>query len=82
MPVIALPAFPRSWTSPVPHGVGVVEPDQPSAVRCVQGQRIVKSVRPFRSHHGSQHDELYPVPDIVHEQGLAVKWTYPVSVDS
>ena len=51
----------------------VVEPDQPLAVRGVQGQRIAQPVRSLRSRLGSHHGELHPVSDLIHEQGLAVK---------
>ena len=34
---------------------------------------IAKPVRPFWSHLRSQRDKLYPVSDLVAEQGLGVK---------
>ena len=71
--MIVLPAPPPTRSSAFPYGVCVVEPDQPLAVRGVQGQRIVQPVRPLRSRLGSHHDELHPVSDLIHEQRLAVK---------
>ena len=70
MPMVTLPTPPRTRAVPFPHRVRIAETDQPGAVRCVQGQRIAKPVRPFWSRLRSQRDKLYPVSDLVDEQGL------------
>ena len=70
---VTLPASPRAGAVPSPYQVRTVETDQPGAVRGVQRQRIDEPVRPFWSHLRSQHHELYPVSDLVHERRLAVK---------
>ena len=51
----------------------IVETDQPGPIRGVQRQRVVESVRTFRSDIGSRRAELHPVPCFVHEQRLTVK---------
>ena len=60
----ALPASPRTGPSRLRQLVRMAETDPPGAVR---------SVRPFRSHLGSQRSEAHPVPRPVNERRLAVK---------
>ena len=71
--MIVLPAPPPTRSSALPHGVRIVESDQPLTVRCVHCQRIAQPVRPLRSRFRSHHDELHPVSDVINEQRLAVK---------
>ena len=71
--MVTLPVLPRTRTLPLPHRVCVVETDPPFTVRTVQCPRIAESVRPFRGHFPSHHNELHPMPHLVHEQRLAVK---------
>ncbi len=56
------------------HGMGVVEPDQPLAVRPVQCQRVVHPVRLLRRRRHSRHDEPDPVAALrVHHEHLPVQ---------
>lgn len=71
--MIVLPVPPPTRSSALPHGVRIVESNQPLAVRCVHWQRIAQPVRPLRSRFRSHHDELHPVSDVIREQRLVVK---------
>ena len=73
MPVVMLPTSTRPRSTPFPHRTRIVETDQPGPIRGVQRQRVVESVRTFRSDIGSRRHELHPVPCFVHEQRLTVK---------
>ena len=57
-----------------PHRMGVVEPDQPFAVRPMQRQRVVDAVRLLRRHWHPRYDEPDPVAALgVHHENLPVE---------
>src|SRR5258708_2157591 len=43
------------------NGVGVIEPNQPFAIRGMQGQGIVEPMRLCRSRRHPTNDEFYPM---------------------
>ncbi len=59
----------------------IVEADQPSAVRGVQCERIAQPMGLFHCHFGLEHDELYPMSDLVDEHRLAVDVEQSVDPD-
>jgi hypothetical protein len=66
--VLRLPALaPR-------HRVGIVEADQPLAVRSMQRERIIEAVWFVRRYRHSPYDELHPMTAIgVHHEQLPVE---------
>jgi len=56
------------------HRMGVVEADQPLAVRPVQCQRLVDAMRLLRRHRHPRHDEPDPMAALrVHHENLPVE---------
>jgi hypothetical protein len=61
--------------TPLPGSrVGIVESDQPLALRAMQGERVVDAMRLLRRHRHQRHDEPDPVPAVgIHHEHLPVK---------
>ena len=54
--------------------MGIIEADQPLAVRPVQRQRVVDAMRLLRRHRRPRHHEPDPVTALrVHDENLAVE---------
>jgi hypothetical protein len=59
---------------PPPDRMGVVEADQPLAVRSVQRELVVDAVRLLQRHRHPRHDEPDPVTALrVHHENLPVE---------
>ena len=56
------------------HRMGIVEADQPLAIRAVQRKRVVDAVGLFLRHRHARHDESDPVTPLgVHHENLPVE---------
>ena len=60
---------------PLPRDrMGIVEPDQPLAIRPVQRERVVDAMRLLLRHRHARHDEPDPVTALeVHHENLPVE---------